>query len=129
MKNPILWPAQIRRNLLALWIAVALSFCLVLDHAAAQSPVTDGIWTTLSYTMPINPIHCGLMHTGKVVVVAGSENDPDEQEYRAAVWDPGTGTIVVQDLLWDVFCNGMAALPDGRWVVVGGNEQVRPISR
>jgi hypothetical protein len=50
----------------------------------------------------------------------------DEQEYRAAVWDPGTGTIVVQDVLWDMFCNGMAALPDGRWVIVGGNEQYDP---
>ena len=95
-------------------------------NAAGQSPVTNGMWNTLSYTMPINPIHCSVMHTGKVLVVAGSENDPDEQEYRAAVWDPGTGTIVVQDLLWDVFCNGMAALPDGRWVIVGGNEQYDP---
>ena len=95
-------------------------------NAAGQSPVTNGMWNTLSYTMPINPIHCSVMHTGKVLVVAGSENDPDEKEYRAAVWDPGTGTIVVQDLLWDVFCNGMAALPDGRWVIVGGNEQYDP---
>ena len=78
------------------------------------------LWSTLSYTMPINPIHCGVTHTGKVLVVAGSENEPDEEEYRAAVWDPGTGTIIVQDLAWDVFCNGMACLPDGRWVIVGG---------
>ena len=99
---------------------------VAVHNAAGQSPVTNGMWNTLSYTMPINPIHCSVMHTGKVLVVAGSENDPDEQEYRAAVWDPGTGTIVVQDLLWDVFCNGMAALPDGRWVIVGGNEQYDP---
>jgi len=35
-----------------------------------------GEWVTLSYPMPINPIHMGLMHTGKVLIVAGSENDP-----------------------------------------------------
>jgi hypothetical protein len=122
----ILWPAQTRRNSSALCIAVALGFGLVLDQAEAQSAATDGLWSTLSYTMPINPIHCGVTHTGKVVVVAGSENEPDNNEYRAAVWDPGTGTIVVQDLLWDVFCNGMAALADGRWVIVGGSEQYDP---
>jgi Galactose oxidase-like, Early set domain/Glyoxal oxidase N-terminus/PKD domain len=99
---------------------------IAVHTAAGQSPVTNGVWNTLPYLMPINPIHCGMTHTGKVLVVAGSENDPDEQEYRAAVYDPETGTIVVQDLLWDVFCNGMAALPDGRWVIVGGNEQYDP---
>jgi Galactose oxidase-like, Early set domain/Glyoxal oxidase N-terminus/PKD domain len=95
-------------------------------RARAESPVTEGMWNTLSYTMPINPIHCGVMHTGKVLVVAGSENEPEKTEYRAAVWDPGTGTIAVQDLLWDVFCNGMACLADGRFVIVGGSEQYDP---
>ena len=40
----------------------------------AASPVTDGQWVTLPYLMPINPIHCALLHNGKVLVVAGSEN-------------------------------------------------------
>ena len=128
MKSPIPSSKCVGRNALTtLGTLFGLTIGGVAVHnAAAQSPVTDGKWSTLSYTMPINPIHCGVTHTGKVLVVAGSENDPDEQEYRAAVWDPGTGTIVVQDLLWDVFCNGMAALPDGRWVIVGGNEQYDP---
>jgi len=94
--------------------------------AAAQSAAVEGRWDTLSYTMPINPIHCALLHTGKVLVVAGSENDPTFDEYLAAVYDPATGSIVVQQLLWDVFCNGMAALADGRLVVVGGTEQYDP---
>ncbi len=33
---------------------------------------TVGKWTTLSYTMPINPIHVALLHNGKILVVAGS---------------------------------------------------------
>ena len=33
---------------------------------------TVGKWTTLSYTMPINPIHIALLHNGKILVVAGS---------------------------------------------------------
>src|SRR4029453_1564317 len=72
-----------------------------------QLNVTDGAWavtrtgrwTTLPYTMPINPIHLGLLHTGKVLVVTGSENDPSEHQEgisKAAVWNLQTGTFVVQ---------------------------------
>ena len=53
--------------------------------AAAQTNVT-GQWTVLSNTMPINPVHVGLMHTGKILVVAGSENDPTQTIYRAGVY-------------------------------------------
>lgn len=95
----------------------------------AGSAVTDGQWTTLPYTMPINPIHCALMHNGKVLVVAGSENTLAEHQagqYYAAVWDTQAGTFAVQSLLWDVFCNGMAELPDGRFLVVGGSSELAP---
>ncbi|MBA3650072.1 MAG: DUF1929 domain-containing protein, partial [Chthoniobacterales bacterium] len=95
----------------------------------AASPVTDGQWVTLPYLMPINPIHCALLHNGKVLVVAGSENVLSEHQagqYYAAVWDPASGAFVVQNLLWDVFCNGMAALPDGRFLVVGGSSALAP---
>lgn len=95
----------------------------------AGSAVTDGQWVTLPYLMPINPIHCALMHTGKVLVVAGSENTLSEHkagQYYAAVWDTQAGTFAVQNLLWDVFCNGMAALPDGRFLVAGGSSELAP---
>jgi len=91
-------------------------------------PHVTGQWTTLSYQMPINPISASLLHTGKVLIVAGSENDAHNnsegsESYRAAVWDP-TGTtqssIAVQELTYDVFCSGTAVLPDGRPLVVGG---------
>ncbi len=94
-----------------------------------QSVVTDGSWDTLSYLMPINPIHVTLMHDGQILVVAGSENNPPEHqagEYYAAVWNTQTGTITVQTLLWDLFCNGMLELGDGRPLIVGGSEYVAP---
>jgi hypothetical protein len=93
--------------------------------AAAQSNVA-GQWTLLPYTMPINPIHVGLMRTGKIVVVAGSENDPTVSTYRAAVYDPSTGAISVQTTPWDLFCNGLSWLPDGRALITGGNLQYNP---
>ena len=98
------------------------------QKALAQAQVT-GQWMTLPYLMPINPIRVALLHTGKVLVVAGSENDPNKHLQKssvAAVWNPGTGTIAVQNMLWDVFCNGGTFLADGRSIVVGGTVQYDP---
>ena len=86
----------------------------------------QGRWTTLPYLMPINPIHLALLNTGKVLIVAGSGNVPAETNYRAAVWDPQAGTIVTQPVAWDMFCNGMVVLPDGRPFINGGNLQYDP---
>ena len=95
---------------------------------SANVPHVTGQWMTLPYQMPINPISATLLRTGRVLIVAGSENDarnnsPGAESYRNAVWDP-TGTtessIAVQNLDYDVFCSGTAVLPDGRALVVGG---------
>jgi len=99
---------------------------------AATTPVLwaqanlQGRWTTLPYLMPINPIHLALLNTGKVLIVAGSGNVPAETNYRAAVWDPQAGSIVTQPVAWDMFCNGMVVLPDGRPFINGGNLQYDP---
>jgi Domain of unknown function (DUF1929)/Glyoxal oxidase N-terminus len=61
-----------------------------------------------------------LMHTGKVLVVSGSGNDPNNKNWQAAVWDPKTDTIKTFKIGWDMFCNGMVVLPDGRPLVLGG---------
>ncbi len=108
---------------------IALGLCFGTHPAPAESPVTEGSWSTLPYPMPINPIHVGLLHTGKVLIVAGSENtgsQHDAEEYYGAVWDPVTGTIAVQDLLWDIFCTGMSAMPDGRYLIVGATNSYNP---
>jgi fibronectin type 3 domain-containing protein len=91
-------------------------------------PHLTGQWRTLPYQMPLNPISATLLRTGQVLIVAGSENDArnnseGSESYRAGVWDP-TGTdqssILVQQLTYDVFCSGTAALGDGRALIVGG---------
>ena len=93
--------------------------------AGAQAHLV-GEWTTLPSLMPINPIHAGLLRTGKVLVVAGSENDATITTYRAALFDPSTGATSVQSLPWDLFCNALSFLPDGRALVVGGTLQYDP---
>ena len=93
--------------------------------AEAQVAVV-GEWRTLGSTVPINPIHAALLRTGRVLLVAGSENDATVTTYRASVWDPATGTFATQTVPWDLFCNAMTFLPDGRVLTVGGNLQYNP---
>jgi hypothetical protein len=83
-------------------------------------PHQNGRWDTLPLLMPINPVHVALMHNGKVLIIAGSGNDPDNKQFQAAVWTPGQSTIKTFPLDWDMFCNGMVILPDGRPFVLGG---------
>ena len=87
--------------------------------AWAQANV-QGQWKTLSTQTPINPVHIALMHNGKVLFVSGSGSNPSAPSYTAGVWDPATDTITTQTLQYDMFCNGMITLPDGRQFVVGG---------
>ncbi len=113
-------------------VAVLVAAFAFESRAAAQCPDNvphvNGTWTTLPYQMPINPISATLLHSGKVLVIAGSENDASNnskgaESYRALLWDPtvpdSTG-IVVQNLEYDVFCSGTAQLPHGRTLTIGG---------
>lgn len=71
----------------------------------------------------INAIHAALLHTGKVLLIAGSGND--EHNFRAGtfqsvLWDPVRNTFKEIPTPRDMFCGGHAQLPDGRLLVAGG---------
>jgi hypothetical protein len=87
---------------------------------------TQGQWRTLSNQVPINPVHVALMHNGQVLIVAGSGNVATETNFQAAAWDPLSQTFLTQPLSWDMFCNGMVVLHDGRVFINGGNLQYDP---
>ena len=106
-------------------VIVLLMFAIATPTSSAQANM-HGQWSTLPYLMPINPVHVALMYNGKVLVVSGSGNDPSNHNLRAAVWDPAAGTITVQTVAWDMFCNGMVVLPDGRPFINGGTVQYDP---
>jgi hypothetical protein len=84
------------------------------------APQTNGRWDTLTLLMPINPVHVALMHNGKVLVIAGSGNDPDNKTLEAAVWQPGPDIVRTFRIDWDMFCNGMVIMPNGQPFVLGG---------
>ncbi|MGA9797754.1 MAG: galactose oxidase-like domain-containing protein, partial [Terriglobales bacterium] len=106
---------------------------LVLGAMGQTSPDVNGVWTTLGYTMPINPVHVALLHNGKILVIAGSGNCPASQAgcptgppYNAAnqsgalILDPVSTNITQLSLNWDMFCSAMTALSDGRFLIAGG---------
>jgi Domain of unknown function (DUF1929)/PKD domain/Glyoxal oxidase N-terminus len=107
------------------FLAVALLGPWALSPHAQVAVV--GRWQTLPVVMPINPVHVALLNNGKVLIVSGSGNDPTVTTFTNAVWDPQVpATFSTQTMAWDMFCNGMVVLPDGRAFINGGNLRYDP---
>ncbi|WP_263165550.1 kelch motif-containing protein [Streptomyces sp. SCSIO ZS0520] len=70
-----------------------------------------------------NAIHAALLHTGKVLIVAGSGNEQrkfDAGSFDTVLWDPEKNTYKKIPTPEDFFCAGHAQLPGGRLLVAGG---------
>ncbi|MFI5753911.1 galactose oxidase-like domain-containing protein [Streptomyces sp. NPDC051569] len=70
-----------------------------------------------------NAIHAALLHTGKVLIIAGSGNNQkkfDEGTFDTILWNPADNTFRKIPTPEDFFCSGHAQLPDGRLLVAGG---------
>ena len=118
------WGWSIRA--LAGFIGVALAYSNTTPAVRAQAG-TSGQWRTLNTTMPINPVHAALMNNGKVLIVSGSGNVAAETNFQSGVFDPIAETMTVTSAQpWDMFCNGMVVLLDGRPFVNGGTIQYDP---
>ncbi len=85
----------------------------------------------MSQLMPVNPIHAALLHTNKILVVTGSANCPPTvagcpqgptYSQGAALFDLQTGNITTLPTGWDMFCNGMSIMQDGRVFINGGTK-------
>lgn len=74
----------------------------------------------------INTIHAALLHTGKVLLVAGSGNNQknfDAKSFRSVLWDPAAGTFKNIPTPKDMFCSGHTQLPDGKLLIAGGTKR------
>ena len=121
---PSLESSRVTRYFLQVFVA-GLCLASLPDLAGAQANV-QGQWQTLPNPMPINPVHAALLRNGKVLVVSGSGNLPSNTNFQAGVFDPQTNTVTTQPVGWDMFCNGMVVLPDGRALINGGTLQYDP---
>jgi hypothetical protein len=84
----------------------------------------EGTWSKTANPSPVRAVHAALLRTGKVLLIAGSGNDPDQfaaGTFKTAIYDPVTDTMR-SDIAtpYDLFCAGHAFLPDGRLLVAGG---------
>jgi galactose oxidase-like protein/fibronectin type III domain protein/Kelch motif protein len=84
--------------------------------SASVTPTASsgGQWGPL-LSWPMTTIHSILMDNGKVLQFDGWQQ-PEPTE----VYNPATQTFATQTAPDSVFCSGMAELPDGRVLVIGG---------
>ncbi|MGW7254974.1 galactose oxidase-like domain-containing protein [Streptomyces sp. NPDC054834] len=71
-------------------------------------------------------IHAALLHTGKVLLVAGSGNNQknfDKKRFDTRVWDPAKGTIKKIPTPKDLFCTGHTQLANGNLLIAGGTKR------
>ncbi|MET7269983.1 galactose oxidase-like domain-containing protein [Streptomyces flaveolus] len=84
----------------------------------------DGRWDVLPTENPVRSMHSVVLHNGKVLLIAGSGNDPEMFEagtFTSAVYDPATGEYRTIPTPKDMFCAGHVQLQDGRVLVMSGN--------
>ncbi|MFD3531323.1 galactose oxidase-like domain-containing protein [Streptomyces sp. NPDC058664] len=84
-----------------------------------------GSWAPVNVPAPysVNAIHAALLHTGKVLLIAGSGNSQknfDAGTFTTVLWDPVKNTFKKIPTPEDFFCAGHTQLPDGRLLVAGG---------
>ncbi len=82
--------------------------------AVTPSATAGGQWSPLM-SWPMVAIHSVLMDNGKVLQFDGWQQPEPTQ-----VWDPSTQTFTTQTAPDSIFCAGVAELPDGRVITVGG---------
>jgi hypothetical protein len=73
--------------------------------------------------MPVRALHGTLLRDGRVLLIAGSGNDPAAfaaGTFRSVVWDPADDSFLEVPTPEDLFCSGHVTLPDGRVLVSGG---------
>ncbi|MEU4348699.1 kelch motif-containing protein [Streptomyces sp. NPDC023838] len=88
----------------------------------------NGHWDLVS--MPkefrLNTIHAALLHTGKVLLVAGSGNNAknfDAKKFDTVLWDPEKNTFKKIPTPNDLFCTGHTQLADGNLLIAGGTKR------
>ncbi|OLZ69863.1 galactose oxidase [Streptomyces sp. IMTB 2501] len=88
----------------------------------------NGHWDIIEFPPEYrqDTIHAALLHTGKVLLVAGSGNNQDnfdKKKFDTRIWDPVKGTIKKIPTPNDLFCTGHTQLADGNLLIAGGTKR------
>ncbi|NEC85719.1 kelch motif-containing protein [Streptomyces sp. SID12501] len=88
----------------------------------------NGKWEVVNFPEKYrqNTIHAALLHTGKVLLVAGSGNNADNfdaKKFDTRIWDPVKGTIKKIPTPADLFCTGHTQLANGNLLIAGGTKR------
>ncbi|MFF8590720.1 galactose oxidase-like domain-containing protein [Streptomyces sp. NPDC015220] len=88
----------------------------------------NGHWDVVEFPEEYrqDTIHAVLLHTGKVLLVAGSGNNQanfDAKRFDSRVWDPVRGTVEKVPTPDDLFCTGHTQLADGSILIAGGTKR------
>ncbi|MGW7264740.1 galactose oxidase-like domain-containing protein [Streptomyces sp. NPDC054842] len=94
----------------------------------AEYKAANGHWDLVEFPEEYrqNTIHAALLHTGKVLLIAGSGNDQDNfdaKKFDTRIWDPVKGTVKRVATPKDLFCTGHTQLADGRLLIAGGTKR------
>lgn len=84
-----------------------------------------GSWTVLPYGNNVRSVHSVLLSNGKVLMMAGSGNDPmafAAGTFKSTIWDPASGNFTDVPTPEDLFCSGHVQLPNGNVLIMGGNK-------
>ncbi|MFE2582242.1 galactose oxidase-like domain-containing protein [Streptomyces sp. NPDC059378] len=93
-----------------------------------QYKAENGHWQIVQFPEKYrqDTIHAVLLHTGKVLLVAGSGNNQDNfdaKKFDSRIWDPVKGTIKKVPTPNDLFCTGHTQLADGNILIAGGTKR------
>jgi hypothetical protein len=103
------------------------------DAQAAEAMVVGnesevGQWGPVA-NWPVVGIHAALLENGKVLAydTVNDSQTGTHDHTRATVWDPATGAQTPVNVVtgYNVFCSGLAHLPDGSIFLAGGNKNVQ----
>jgi hypothetical protein len=88
----------------------------------------NGKWDIVEFPEKyrLNTIHAALLHTGKILLIAGSGNNQDNfdaKKFDTRIWDPVKKTIKKVPTPADLFCTGHTQLANGNLLIAGGTKR------